>query len=318
MRGWRSFSAALAATLLAASSAPAQQSGPTLTLLVGFAAGGSADTVARLIGQRLGERINQKVVVENRGGAGGNIAAKLIIGGPADGTSLLVTTTALAINETLYRNKGFSADELRAIAIVASQPEVIAVHPSNPAADMRAFVKAAKGPVTYGSAGVGTGSHVAAEYFFRVLAKLDTVHVPFPGGAPAVAAAVGNHVGMVASSLSGVVAQVGDGQLKGLAVAAPSRVSVLPNVPTYNELGYTGFRAASWVGFFAPAGVSDGTADRLNAAIDAIVKEPELRDKFHMLGFEPVTGRRPQAETLFSAERQSWGKMVREAGLSLN
>jgi tripartite-type tricarboxylate transporter receptor subunit TctC len=153
----------------------------TITFQVAFAAGGIADVVARLVAQRLSERLAHTVVVENRGGAGGNLAAKAVSGAAPDGHTILVTTTSLAVNETATRNKGFSADDLRAIAIVAFSPDVFAVHPSNPAKDLREFINSGKS-FTYGSAGVGTGPHIGAEYFFREVAKVQALHVPFAGG----------------------------------------------------------------------------------------------------------------------------------------
>ncbi len=170
-----------------------------ITVTVAFPAGGIADVIARLVAQKLGERLRHTVVVENRGGAGGNIAAKAVSAAAADGHSILATTTALAVNETASRNKGFAAEDLRAIAIVAFSPDVIAVHPSNPAMDLKQFIDNGKDKsFTFGSAGVGTGPHIAAEYFFREVAKVKAVHVPFTGGAPAVQSAIGNHVDSIA------------------------------------------------------------------------------------------------------------------------
>src|SRR6185295_11357116 len=182
-----------------------------------FAAGGIADVIARLIGQKLSDRIGQTVVVENRGGAGGNIAAKLVSGATADGYTLLVTTTSLAVNETASKNKGFSVNDLRAIAIVAISPDVLAVHPSNPAKDLKEFIAAAKDKsFNYGSAGVGTGPHIGAEYFFRTIAKVKAVHVPFTGGAPAVQSAIGGHIDAIVLTLPTVVPPLTQGLLRGL------------------------------------------------------------------------------------------------------
>ena len=181
----------------------------TITLQVAFAAGGIADVVARLVGQKLSERFGQAVVVENRGGAGGNLAAKAVSGAAPDGYTILATTTSLAVNETATKNKGFSVDDLRAIAIVAFSPDVLAVHPSNPAKDLKEFVANGKmRSFTYGSAGVGTGPHIGAEYFFREIAKVQAVHVPFTGGAPAVTAAIGNHVDAIVLTLPTVVPSI--------------------------------------------------------------------------------------------------------------
>ena len=170
----------LAALVLAGLALPAAaQNYPTqnITFQVAFAAGGIADVVARFVGQKLTERLGQTVVVENRGGAGGNLAAKSVIGAAPDGYTILATTTGLAVNETATKNKGFSVDDLRPVAIVAFSPDVLAIHPSNPAKDLREFIQNGKAKsFTYGSAGVGTGPHIGAEYFFREVAKVQAVH----------------------------------------------------------------------------------------------------------------------------------------------
>ena len=254
-RSLRMFSLVAAVGLAQAASAqtfPTQ----TITFQVAFAAGGIADVVARLVGQKLSERLGHAVVVENRGGAGGNLAAKAVSGAAPDGHTILATTTSLAVNETATRNKGFSADDLRAVAIVAFSPDVLAVHPSNPAKDLREFVKSGKS-FTYGSAGVGTGPHIGAEYFFREVAKVQALHVPFTGGAPAVAAAVGNHVDAIVLTLPTVVPPITQGLLRGIGLASATRNSAVPDVPTYGEMGFPNVCSGSWVGFFAPAKTPD-------------------------------------------------------------
>ncbi len=291
-----------------------------ITLVVAFAAGGVADGIARLVGQKLSERLGQNVVVENRGGAGGNIAAKNVAGAAPDGYTILVTTTALAINETLYKAKGFSASDFKTVAIAASSPESFTTHPSNPGRNLGEFIAAMKGkPINFATAGVGSGSHIAAEYFFRELAKVPATHVPFQGGAPAMNAALANQINVLEATLGGGVAsQIKGGKLKGLAVASPKRVAVTPDVPTLAEGGYPNFYAASWVGFFVPAKTPPDTVARLNGAIDQIVKDAEVQQRLALLGFDPVTGSQPQAEAHFKDEVATWGKMVTTLGLSIN
>ena len=174
------------------------------------------------MGLKLSERLGQTVVVENRGGAGGNIAAKLVSGAAADGYTILATTTGLAVNETASKNKGFSVDDLRTVAIVAISPDVLAIHPSNPAKDLKEFIKNGKEKsFTYGSAGVGTGPHIGAEYFFREVAKVKAVHVPFTGGAPAVQSAIGNHIDAIVLTLPTVVPPITQGLLRGHRACEP-------------------------------------------------------------------------------------------------
>jgi tripartite-type tricarboxylate transporter receptor subunit TctC len=287
----------------------------TITFQVAFAAGGIADVVARLVGQRLSERLGHAVVVENRGGAGGNLAAKAVSGAAPDGHTILATTTSLAVNETATRNKGFSADDLRAVAIVAFSPDVLAVHPSSPAKDLREFVKSGKS-FTYGSAGVGTGPHIGAEYFFREVAKVQALHVPFTGGAPAVAAAIGNHVDAIVLTLPTVVPPITQGLLRGIGLANATRNSAVPDVPTYGEMGFPNVYSGSWVGFFAPAKTPDAIVAKLNAEINVIMQEPQAQQKLNTIGFDVTIKTVGEASGYFRSEVASWGKMIRAIGYS--
>src|SRR5262245_58405314 len=201
----------------AAQSYPSQ----TITFVVSFSAGGVADVVARLVAQRMSER-GAKIVVENRGGAGGNLAARLVSSAAPDGYSVLATTTALAINATASRNKGYATEDLRAVAIVALASDVMAVHPSSSATTMRELIASAgqKG-ITSGTPGLGTGPSIAAAYFYQEVARIKTVHVPFSGGAPAIAAAIGNHVDVINVSLPTAQSQIEQNALRGLGIPSP-------------------------------------------------------------------------------------------------
>ena len=290
-----------------------------ITIMVAFAPGGFADAMARLVAQGLTERLHQTVVVENRAGAGGNIAAGLVSRATPDGYTLLATTTALAINETLFANKQFSASDLKTVAMVASSPEALATSPQNPASNLPDFIKSMHGKViNFGSAGVGTGSHIEAEYFFKFLAKVPAQHIPFTGGAPAVNAAMAGQIDLLAATLGGgVAAQIAGGKLKGLGIAAAKRAAVVPNVPTYAEQGFPDFTAASWVGIFAPAKTDPKILAALNSAIGETVNTAEVRKKLVALGFDPMTGRQPEADAMFHDEIAKWGKMVKALNLSL-
>jgi tripartite-type tricarboxylate transporter receptor subunit TctC len=290
-----------------------------ITLVVAFAPGGIADTLARLIGQGLGERLHQSVVVENRGGAGGNIAAADVARAAPDGYTLLATSTALAINETLFAHKEFAAGDFKTVAIAASSPEALVTGPGNPADNLTDFLKSANGKtINFAVPGVGTGSHIEAEYFFKFLAKTPAQMIPFQGGAPAINATIGNQVDLMATTLGGgAAAQIAAGKLKGLGVAAEKRAAVAPNVPTYAEAGFPGFTAASWVGLFAPAKTDPQILAALNAAIDAIIASPEIRKKLTDMGFDPITGSPAQADAMFTSEVRKWGDMVKALGLSI-
>jgi tripartite-type tricarboxylate transporter receptor subunit TctC len=294
-----------------------------ITMVVAFAPGGIADTLARLISQGLGERLHQTIVVENRGGAGGNIAASYVARSTPDGTTLLATTTALAINETLFANKDYAASDFKTIAIAASSPEALVTGPNSPVSSLTDLIKSVQGKdaenkINLAIPGVGTGSDIEAEYFFKFLAKVPVQPIPFQGGAPAINATIGNQVDLMATTLGGgAAAQINGGKLRGLAVAADKRAAVTPNIPTYAELGYPGFTAASWVGFFAPAKTDPKILAALNAAINDIVKTPDVATKLTDMGFDPITGSQADADALFAAEVDKWGGMVKALGLSI-
>ena len=289
-----------------------------ITIVVAFAPGGFADTMARLVAQDLGERLRQTVLVENRAGGGGNIAASLVAHAAADGYTLLATTTALAINETLTANKQFAANDLKAVAIVTSSPEALLTSPSKPGDSLSAFIKGMNGEViNFATAGVGTGSHIAAEYLFKILAKVPAQHIPYQGGAPAVTAAIGNQVDLLAATLSGeVAAQINSGKLKGLGIAAAKRAAVVPNVPTYTEQGFPNFAAASWVGFFAPAKTDPRILDHLNLAINQVMGSQESRTRLASFGLDPMIGSQVEAGKMFNDEIGKWGDMVKALKLS--
>jgi tripartite-type tricarboxylate transporter receptor subunit TctC len=290
-----------------------------ITIVVAFAPGGVADTLARLIGQGLGDRLHQPVVVENRGGAGGNIAASYVARAAPDGYTLLATTTAIAVNETLFANKDFSANDFKTVSLAASSPEALVTGASNPAGNLVDFFKATNGrTINLAIPGVGTGSDIEAEYFLKFLAHVPAQVIPFQGGAPAINATIGNQVDLMATTLGGgAAAQISGGKLKGLGIAADHRAAVTPQVPTYAEQGFPGFTAASWVGFFVPAKTDRRIVAALNETINAIVQTPDVKKKLDDMGFDPLVGSPEQANTMFHAEVEKWGKMVSALGLSI-
>jgi tripartite-type tricarboxylate transporter receptor subunit TctC len=291
-----------------------------ITMIVAFAPGGFADTMARLVAQGLSDRLRQSVIVENRAGGGGNIAASLVARAASDGYTLLATTTALAINETLFENKQFSASSLTTVATVASSPESLSTSLGNPASNLSEFIKAMNGKViNFGSAGVGTGSHIQAEYFFKFLAKVQAQHIPFQGGAPAANAAISNQIDILAATLGGGPAaqmQPG-GRLKGLGVADDKRAAVVPHVPSYAEQGFSDFKASSWMGIFAPPNTDPQALATLNGAIKDIVKSQDVEAKLIAVGYNPIAQSQIEADKFFHAEVERWGKMVKALNLSI-
>jgi tripartite-type tricarboxylate transporter receptor subunit TctC len=288
-----------------------------VTVLVAFPAGGLADMIGRLVSTKLESRLKQSFVVENRSGAGGNIAAKTTAGAAPDGYTLLVTTSGLAANMTASKNRGFEQSDLRPVAFVAISPDVIAIHPSNPAKNLKEFVANAKAnSFTYGSAGVGTGPQIGAEYFFKEVAKVKYVHVPFQGGPPAITATLGNHVDSLVLTLPPVTPHIQSGALRGIGVASDKRNSAIPDVPTYGEMGYPNVYSASWVAFFAPAKTPDAVVEKLHAEINALMKEPDSLDKIAKAGFDPLVKSVAEANAYYKSEIESWGKMVNAIGFS--
>jgi tripartite-type tricarboxylate transporter receptor subunit TctC len=308
--------AALALAVAIARPAVAQEF-PTrpITIVVAFPAGGYADSFARILGDRLGERLHQSVVIENRAGAGGNIGAASVAHANADGYTLLVTTASIAVNETYYKVKNYAAADLRAIAIPAGAPETLSVGPDDPATTLGELVASARDkPFDYASPGVGTSSHVAAAYFFKELARIEPVQVPFQGGAPAVNAVMGGHVRVLIGTLPGFAGQFRSHSIRGLAVASDKRVPEYSDIPTYGEGGY-GFVAISWVGVFAPARVDDTVAAKLHAAINEIVAEPAITAKLATFSMQTSARSLAETETYFRSEVAKWGKMVETIGI---
>jgi tripartite-type tricarboxylate transporter receptor subunit TctC len=309
----------IAASIFAAGASPAAaQDYPSrpLTFVVAFAPGGFADAVARLIGSKLGERLGQNIVIENRAGGGGNIGAAAVSKAAPDGYTLLVTTTGLAINETLSKSKGFALDELEVVAIPAWAPDTLSVHPSSLAKTLAELLAAAKSkPINYGSPGVGTTGHIVGAYLFKELSKVEAVHVPFQGGAPAVNALLGGHVDAITGAVTGYAGQLKAGSIRGIAVAAEQRLPQLPDIPTYAEGGFPGIIASTWVGIFAPARTDKAILDKLNGAVNDVVRDPATQAQFQAIQTEFRIGDRADAGAFFRHDVAQWRKMITSIGL---
>jgi tripartite-type tricarboxylate transporter receptor subunit TctC len=311
------FNSALALVWAMAGLPCAAQDYPTrpITMMVAFAPGGFADGIARVLGAKLSERLGQNVVIENRGGAGGNIAAAAIAKAQPDGHTLLITTTGLAINATLSSEKSFSLDDLRPVAIPGWAAETISAHPSSPAKTLTDLVNRAKDkPISFGSPGVGTSGHIANAYLFKVLANVEAVHVPFQGGAPALNAMLGGHVDALVGAIPGYAGQLKSGQLRGLAVASEKRLPEYPDIPTYHEGGFP-LVASTWVGVFAPRGVSDAVVKKLNEAINGVLDDPAAQAQFQTLQTQIRHGDVAEATAFFQRDVVQWKTMITGIGL---
>jgi tripartite-type tricarboxylate transporter receptor subunit TctC len=318
--GTSRYALAVAAALLAGipgvQAQGAEYPNKRITVVVGFAAGGFADTLARFVGQRLSDKLGQPVVIENRGGAGGNIAASAVAKADPDGYTLLVITTALAINATMFEKLEYSIDQLMPIAMPGSSAETFVVPKDRPGS-MKEFVNWAKNrEITYATAGTGTGSHLAAAYFYQEIAKVKAIHVPFRGGALAVQAAVGGQVDAMTASF-GTNVYVQNKQVQGLAVASAKRNPVIPEVPTFAEAGFPGFEAASWVGFFAPAKTDPAIVARLNRAINEIITEKANEAHLTKIGFTLHERSVRESQEFLKFEVAKWGKWVKTVGVAV-
>ena len=289
-----------------------------ITIVVGFAPGGLIDVIARLVGQRLQDKLGQPVVVENRSGAAGNLAHRRVATADADGYTILGGTTSLAINETVYPKRGYKADDFTAVSIAALSPELISTHPSGPKT-LKEFVDSSRSTsAQFATAGAGSASYITTQYFLKNLAKVPSTHIPFQGGAPALAAALGNQVPVVATPpAAGAAAPVRSGQLRGLAIASEKRMSLLPDVPTYAESGYPGFTASAWTGFFVPAKTPAEITSKLNAAIMETLKEPAVIARLEELGFEPLQLDQKASQEMLNAEIAKWRTMIEAIGLKV-
>ena len=287
-------------------------------VIVAFAAGGFADFMGRQIGQRLSDRLGQTFVVDNRGGAGGTYGAKIAAGAAADGYTLLVNTAASTVAPSLYQNLGYDlVKDFTPVANTVSAAGLFSVLASHPARDLRDLIQRSKGrQLNYATAGVGTSSHIGADYLLRLLAKLDAVHVPFKGGGPATIAVLGNQVEVLYGSMA-ALPHIQAGRMKALGVASLTRVEALPNVPTVAEAGYPGFEERSWVGFFAPTATPKAIVNRLNQEINQALASPDLVANIKARGMDMHPGTPEVFARHVRAEVANWAKMVKSTGVRL-
>lgn len=290
-----------------------------IRLVVPTTPGGSVDTLARTIGPKLSERWGQQVVVDNRSGAGGTIAAEFTAKSPPDGyTVMLGTIASLGTNVSLQKKLPYDpVKDFAPVTLVATQNLVLTVHPSLPAKNVRELVKFAKsrpGQLTFASAGNGTGSHLSGE-LFKLLAGVDMLHIPYKGVAPALVDVISGQVSMSFPSILTSLAQVNSGRLRALAITGANRSSALPEVPTMREAGIKDYESATWYGIVAPAATPPEIVNKLSAEVAAIVRQPDTRERIARDGADPV-GNTPQEFGRFmQSEIEKWRKVIRAAGI---
>ena len=310
-----------ALALAAAGSALAQGSYPTrpVTMVVGFAPGGGTDTVARIIARNLSESLGQQVVVENKAGAGGNIATDYVAHAAPDGyTILLGSVGSLAVAPHVIA--GLSYDPLRDFAPITMAvvfANVLVVQPSLPVQSLADFVKLAKdkpGTVTYGSAGILGAGHLAGE-LLKMRANLDMVHVPYKGGGPAMQGMLGDQVMSIFATPVSAGGQIKAGRIRAIATTGPKRAALLPEVPTVAESGYPGYEAMNWYAYLAPAKTPKEIIERLNRELVKALNNAEVVALLHQQGLEPSPGSPVELARYMEREYETWGKVVKQAGI---
>ena len=316
--------AAAAWTLVLVPSGPAAaQAFPSkpIRLIVPFPAGGTADILARLLGEKMAESFGQSVVVENRAGAAGSLGATAAARSPADGYTLFMGTTGTqAINPAVNAKVGYDPlKDFTAVSNFAASPFVLVVHPSQPAKSVAELVDAAKaqpGKLTYASFGTGSSAHMTGE-MFRVRAGIDIVHVPYKGAPPALTDLMGGHVGMMFTLLPSVLQHIKSGALRPLALAAERRDPALPEVRTFGEAGMPGFVSDSWYGILAPAGTPAPIVARLNGEIQRVLAMPDVKARLAAEGAEAVGNSPEQFDAQIRRDLAHWTRVAREAKVNL-
>jgi tripartite-type tricarboxylate transporter receptor subunit TctC len=311
--------AAGAAVLPAVSGIARAQAYPSrpVHLMVGFAAGGGYDIVARLIGQWLSERLGQPFVIENRPGAGTNIATEAVVRAPPDGYTLLLIGSTNAINTTFYQKLNFNfLGDITPVSSITQQPQAMLTNPSFPAKtipELIAYAKANPGKVTMSSPGVGSISHLAGE-LFKMMAGVNLVHVPFGGNSPALTALLGGQVDVSVASLPSSIEHMRTGKLRGLGVTTAMRAEALPDVPSIGEF-VTGYDVTAWYGVGAPKGTPVDIINKLNKEISAALADPKLKARLADLGGTPFVMSPADFGKFIAQETEKWGKVIRAANL---
>jgi tripartite-type tricarboxylate transporter receptor subunit TctC len=316
---WRT--AVLAAALLLGAAGPAaSQDYPSrpITLIVPYAAGGGNDVMARIVAERMSRTLGQQIVIENKGGAGGSIATRQIAKAAPDGYTLgLGGTGTHAINPTLYPNVGYDPrKDFAAVGLIASSALVVLVNNAVEAksiGDLIALAKREAGKLNYASAGVGSGIHLGAE-LFATMAGIKLTHIPYKGSSPALTDLLGGHVAIYFSSLPPAISLVRDGKVRALAVTGPKRAQSFPDLPTVAEVALPGYEAVLHYGIVAPAGTPRPIIDKLNAALNAALAEPDVRAKIIADGAEPLPGTPEDYAADIDREETKWSRVVKLSG----
>ena len=293
-----------------------------ITMLAGFAAGGSVDTIARIVAKKLSDNLGQNVVVDNKAGAGGVVATQQIARSTPDGyTILLAAVGSLAVSPHLVANIGY--DPLRDLAPITMAvvfSNVIVAHPSFPAKTLAEFVQLAKaspGKIAYGSSGIGGIGHLAGE-LFALTAGIEITHVAYKGGAPAMQDLLGGQIPVIFGTPVSTLPHIKSGKIRALATTGLTRAAILPDVPTVAESGYPGFEAINWYAYVAPARTPQDVIARLNRELTAVLKAPEVREQLDVHGVEAKPSTPEELAKFMQSELATWGRVVKAAKIQPN
>jgi tripartite-type tricarboxylate transporter receptor subunit TctC len=287
-------------------------------IVVGFGPGASADIAARVLAQRMGQTLGRQFIIENRPGAGSNIASEYVARTPKDGYVLLFGTVANTINTTLSKNLTFDfGKDFAPVSLAVTLPNILVVHPSlgvGSVADLITLAKARPQQIFFGSSGVGTSPHLSGE-LFNEMAGVKLVHVPYPGSAQAVTDLLAGRVQVMFSPASTVLPHVSDGKLKALASTQIKRTSVAPNLPTMTEAGLAGFDTSVWFGLLAPAGTPPEVVTKLNHAVNDALASDDVRALLRVQGMDPLGGTPETFARVIESETEKWARVITAAGL---
>jgi tripartite-type tricarboxylate transporter receptor subunit TctC len=286
-------------------------------VIVPFPAASATDVIARTIGQKLGEKWGQAVVVDNKPGAGGNLGTEIAAKAPADGYTILMGTVANTISSSLYKKLSYDfVKDFTPVTLVAATPLVLVANPSFPANNVKeliAYVKARPGQVNFGSGGIGTSNHLAGE-MFKSMTGTDMVHVPYKGTPAAQSDLLSGQVSLMFDNIVAVMPHIKSGRMKAIAVTSPKRVSTLPNVPTVAESGVPGFDAMSWIGVLVPKGTPKKIVDKLNSDFVEAIAMPDVKERLSTGGAELAGSTPEQFAEHIRKETEKWAKAVKASG----
>ena len=314
--------AALAAVFFGCAHAADNYPSKPIRLIVPYPPGGPTDLVARALNEPLGQRLGQQVVIDNRGGATTMIGAELAAHAPADGYTLLVATiSTLAVNPALHKKLPYDAErDFAAVSMLAAQPYLLVTTialPATSVSQLVAYAKANPGKLSFASAGVGAGAHLAGE-LFKYMAKIDVVHVPYKGTGPAITDLIGGHVAYQFAGVSALMPFVASGKLRALAVSTAKRTPMAPDMPTIAESGLAGYETSSWNSLVAPRGTPRSIVERLDTEIVAVLNQPEIRERLRQQGVDADPGTPAQLAAHIKAERARFDKLITAIKLKLD